>query len=74
MNMTNKCDVTVETEVVSPCIKLCQIDAESNLCIGCYRTLDEIGIWSRTSSDQKLQILRAVELRRDERDRQLFDD
>lgn len=26
----------------SPCIQICQIDADHDICIGCFRTLDEI--------------------------------
>ena len=43
-------------EVASPCIKLCKIDSESKVCGGCYRTIDEIIIWSKASSDQKRSI------------------
>lgn len=32
--------------VSTPCVKLCRIDAASGLCMGCGRTLDEIGRWS----------------------------
>ena len=31
--------------VSTPCVKLCRIDAASDLCTGCGRTLDEIGRW-----------------------------
>jgi predicted Fe-S protein YdhL (DUF1289 family) len=43
-------------EVASPCIKLCKIDSESKVCGGCYRTIEEIIIWSKASSDQKRKI------------------
>ena len=32
--------------VASPCIKVCIVDGESGLCLGCFRTLDEIAAWS----------------------------
>jgi predicted Fe-S protein YdhL (DUF1289 family) len=31
----------------SPCVKLCVIQPESRLCLGCYRSIDEITAWSR---------------------------
>lgn len=31
--------------VASPCIKVCIVDGESGLCLGCFRTLDEIAAW-----------------------------
>lgn len=33
--------------IVSPCTKVCVIDRTSRLCIGCLRSIDEIGAWSR---------------------------
>ena len=45
--------------IPSPCTSVCQIDAISQLCKGCWRTLDEIASWS-TSSDavkQKVWLL-----------------
>lgn len=33
-------------EVDSPCVKICVIHPASNLCIGCFRTIDEIAGWS----------------------------
>ena len=33
--------------VTSPCISVCRMDDNSGLCIGCYRTIDEIVAWGR---------------------------
>ena len=42
-------------EIESPCVKICQIHPEERICVGCYRTLDEIGRWSRmTPEDRRL--------------------
>jgi hypothetical protein len=49
----------------SPCINVCTLDAVNGLCQGCFRTLDEIAIWSRASNDEKLVILSAVSRRRE---------
>jgi hypothetical protein len=35
--------------IESPCIKVCEMDAASGLCIGCGRTLDEIARWGSMS-------------------------
>ena len=32
--------------VLSPCVSVCRMDASAELCVGCYRTLDEIAQWS----------------------------
>lgn len=31
--------------VVSPCIGVCSMDDLSGLCLGCYRTIEEIQNW-----------------------------
>ena len=30
----------------SPCKNICTIDKKTGLCLGCYRTLEEIALWS----------------------------
>lgn len=35
--------------VPSPCISVCRMDARSGLCLGCFRTIDEIVAWGRQS-------------------------
>ena len=35
----------------SPCISVCQMDAQTGWCIGCLRSIEEIGAWS-TNTDQ----------------------
>ncbi|MBN8450750.1 MAG: DUF1289 domain-containing protein [Candidatus Accumulibacter sp.] len=55
-------------EVASPCINVCRMDAGTGLCLGCFRTIEEIAVWSRTSNDQRLKVLLAVERRRAEHD------
>ena len=43
-------------EVESPCISVCQIDELSGLCIGCYRTIEEIQGWWEFDNVQKQAI------------------
>ena len=33
--------------LASPCINVCRMDEQSGLCAGCFRTIDEISVWSR---------------------------
>ncbi len=42
-------DVWNRSEVESPCIKLCVVHPEERICIGCFRTIEEISVWSRLS-------------------------
>ncbi len=41
----------------SPCKNICAIDSPSGLCVGCGRTLSEIGEWASASPERKQQIL-----------------
>lgn len=50
--------------VPSPCIKVCQVDRSRGLCVGCWRTLEEIGRWSKADTAEKLSILAQTEKRR----------
>ena len=50
--------------VPSPCINVCRMDAQSGLCEGCLRTVDEIAGWAAAPDEQKLFILAAVAQRR----------
>jgi len=47
----------------SPCIEVCALD-DHNVCIGCYRTADEIIDWFSASDDRKRDILEALQRRR----------
>lgn len=49
----------------SPCINVCTLNAANGLCDGCFRTIDEISIWSRASETEKRNILSAVSRRRE---------
>jgi len=49
---------------ISPCNNDCDVDADSGLCRGCYRTLDEISAWGMMSTDERRAVLASVEKRR----------
>lgn len=51
--------------IASPCINICRLDADHGLCIGCFRTLDEIASWSRLDDDAREAILARVASRRE---------
>ena len=42
----------------SPCKKICLVDPEQSICVGCFRTLDELGRWT-AMSDAERQAVRA---------------
>ncbi|MES2337231.1 MAG: DUF1289 domain-containing protein [Pseudomonadota bacterium] len=39
-------DYVAPARVLSPCINICRIQETTGWCVGCRRTLDEIGGWS----------------------------
>ncbi len=46
--------------IPSPCVSVCRMDADRGLCVGCYRTLDEICEWSRMDDAAKRQTWAAI--------------
>ncbi|HSV35831.1 MAG TPA: DUF1289 domain-containing protein [Ramlibacter sp.] len=43
-------------EVPSPCISVCRMNSVTALCIGCFRTLDEISEWGRMEDGAKRKV------------------
>ena len=50
-------DVWARNEIQSPCIKLCVVHPEERICVGCFRTIDEIGAWSRMTPDVRATVM-----------------
>jgi uncharacterized protein len=48
----------------SPCDGNCYIDTLTQLCRGCYRTINEIISWTSASEEQRKNILDLVEIRK----------
>lgn len=44
-------------EVQSPCVKICVVHPEARICVGCLRTIEEIGSWSRMSAEDRQRIM-----------------
>ena len=49
--------------VESPCVRNCCLD-DTDVCMGCFRTLREICDWHAASAEQKREILQHCEARR----------
>jgi predicted Fe-S protein YdhL (DUF1289 family) len=49
--------------VQSPCIRNCCLD-EKDMCLGCFRMLDEILIWSTASAQQQHDIVQLCATRK----------
>ena len=55
--------ITVQTDIQSPCISVCRMSDNSGLCMGCFRTGDEIAGWSSAGDDGKRAIWTLIEQR-----------
>jgi predicted Fe-S protein YdhL (DUF1289 family) len=52
------------SEVKSPCVEICQLDMSSDICLGCFRTMDEIAGWVEMTDAEKRDVLSLIEERR----------
>lgn len=52
-----------DAPVKTPCIKVCVVDPLSGLCIGCGRSLQEIGSWISMSAERRASIMAALPVR-----------
>ena len=50
--------------IKTPCIQVCVVDGESGLCLGCYRTLQEVAAWARFSEDERARLMAELPARR----------
>jgi hypothetical protein len=49
--------MTSETSISSPCNRVCVVHPVSRICIGCGRSLDEIGRWVALSEAERKAIM-----------------
>lgn len=50
--------------IATPCTKVCIVDGASGLCLGCFRSLSEIGGWSGLSDQQRAAVMTDLPTRR----------
>jgi uncharacterized protein len=50
--------------IATPCIKVCVVDGESGLCLGCYRTLNEVASWAKIEEAERAAIMGELVSRR----------
>lgn len=53
-----------DAEPQSPCISVCLLD-EGDICVGCYRSADEITDWFMANAKGKREILKRARERRE---------
>jgi len=57
--------VWTRLEIESPCVQVCVVDPQSRLCLGCYRSIDEIKDWSVMEPRARRKIMDALASRKD---------
>ncbi len=57
----------VITDVASPCVRNCCLDAE-DICLGCNRHIDEIMAWRTLDNEEKAKVLQQCQKREQERE------
>ena len=50
--------------IESPCIKVCKIHPVLKHCTGCFRSLTEIGMWTKYTDEQRNAIMKELNIRR----------
>lgn len=48
--------------VKSPCVSVCALN-DDGMCIGCWRSVDEIAAWSELDNERKREIVRKAQQR-----------
>ena len=52
--------------IATPCVKVCVVDGASGLCLGCFRTLGEIGGWTALSDEERAVVMAELPVRREQ--------
>ena len=47
-------------KIISPCIGVCELDEESDICVGCLRSVDEIANWPQLDNEKAMQIMEQI--------------
>jgi uncharacterized protein len=50
-------DIRKRSEIETPCVRICQLHPEAHICIGCFRSLAEIGAWSQMSPGERRRLM-----------------
>ncbi|GGL57740.1 DUF1289 domain-containing protein [Wenxinia marina] len=47
----------MRAEIESPCVRTCVVHPEARICVGCHRTIDEIGRWTRMTPEERRAVM-----------------
>ena len=49
--------------IKSPCVKVCTMEKGWNLCIGCFRTMEQIAKWKTYTEEEKRKVIKESKIR-----------
>jgi predicted Fe-S protein YdhL (DUF1289 family) len=52
------------SEIQTPCKQVCLLDLQGHYCMGCYRTRQEVGDWTRMSDDERAAVMDQLDARK----------
>ena len=50
----------VKEDIQSPCVRRCTLDPETDICVGCGRSVGEITHWTRMSKERRQRVLARI--------------
>jgi uncharacterized protein len=50
----------MHVSIKSPCVKVCVVEGQTGLCLGCGRTLNEIAKWARFTNAERDAVMVAL--------------
>lgn len=50
-------DIWRRPEIESPCVKICVVHPDARICVGCYRTTDEIARWGLMTPSERRTVM-----------------
>lgn len=56
---------TLMININKPCIKKCSLN-EEDVCLGCFRTFDDMIIWNKANQEEKTKMIKIAEQRKKE--------
>ena len=48
----------------SPCVEKCDLNPDNDICTGCLRTSREISDWTGYTNEEKKEVLKLIEIRK----------
>jgi len=49
-----------ERPIKTPCVQVCFVDPREGLCVGCFRTMEELGRWTKYDDEKRDQIIASL--------------